>query len=156
MLRQRACRTAATSQNRSREGSMNEQDRRGSGHLMLITPDRVFYAGLLGRPRHRCPGAFHVYVSIEGGLWLTSADGRESFGELAVVAPNVRHTIASEHRSAICLVIEPESLKPGAFEELAVRLSGAEAPVFARRIRAAYGELQQRQGGDDISNAEFD
>src|SRR3954468_5996331 len=58
---------------RSREGSMNEQDRRESGHLMLITPDRVFYAGLLGRPRQRCPGAFHVYVSIEGGLWLTSA-----------------------------------------------------------------------------------
>ena len=22
-----------------------------SGHLMLITPERVFYAGLLGRPR---------------------------------------------------------------------------------------------------------
>ena len=29
-----------------------------SGHLMLITPERVFYAGLLGRPRERCPGAF--------------------------------------------------------------------------------------------------
>ena len=64
---------------------MNEHDRRESGHLMLITPDRVFYAGLLGRPRQRCPGAFYVYVSIEGGLWLTTADGRESYGELAVV-----------------------------------------------------------------------
>jgi len=39
-----------------------------SGHLMLITPERVFYAGLLGRPRERCPGAFHLYVSIKGGL----------------------------------------------------------------------------------------
>ena len=28
-----------------------------SGHLMLITPERVFYAGLLGRPRKRDPGA---------------------------------------------------------------------------------------------------
>ncbi len=45
-----------------------------SGHLMLITPERVFYAGLLGRPRQRCSGAFHVYVAIEGGLRL-SADG---------------------------------------------------------------------------------
>ncbi|MFN5683731.1 MAG: AraC family transcriptional regulator, partial [Bradyrhizobium sp.] len=31
--------------------------RRDSGHLMLITPERVFYAGLLGRPRQRCSGA---------------------------------------------------------------------------------------------------
>ena len=95
---------------------MNDSARRESGHLMLITPERVFYAGLLGRPRQRCPGAFHVYVSIEAGLWLTTADGRESYGELAVVPPNVRHTIASDYRSAICLVIEPESVRAGAFE----------------------------------------
>ena len=46
-----------------------------SGHLMLITPERVFYAGLLGRPRERCPGAFHIYVALRGGLWLSTADG---------------------------------------------------------------------------------
>ena len=127
-----------------------------SGHLMLITPERVFYAGLLGRPRQRCPGAFHVYVSIEGGLWLTTADGRDSHGELAVMPPNVRHTIASDHRSVIALVIEPESVREGAFEALAARLSGADAHYFVHRIRAAYGELRRRQGGDDISNAAFD
>ena len=135
---------------------MKDSARRDSGHLMLITPDRVFYAGLLGRPRQRCPGAFHVYASIEGSLWLTTPAGCESHGELAVVPPNLRHTIASEHRSAICLVIEPESVCAGAFEELAARLSGAEAPLFAQRIRAAYGELRQRQRSDDIGNAEFD
>jgi AraC-like DNA-binding protein len=135
---------------------MNEHDRRESGHLMLITPDRVFYAGLLGRPRQRCAGALYVYVSIEAGLWLTTADGHESYGELAVVLPNVRHTIASDHRSVIALVIEPESVKPGAFEQFAERLSGAERPLFAHRIRAAYAGLRQRQCGDDISNAEFD
>ena len=43
---------------------------RVSGHLMLITPERVFYAGLLGRPRERCQGAFNVYVALKGGLWL--------------------------------------------------------------------------------------
>jgi AraC-like DNA-binding protein len=135
---------------------MNDSARRESGHLMLIAPERVFYAGLLGRPRQRCPGAFHVYVSIEAGLWLTTANGGESYGELAVVAPDVRHTIASDYRSAICLVIEPESVRAGAFEELAARLSGADAPFFAQRIRAAFRALQQRQNGDDISNAEFD
>ena len=126
-----------------------------SGHLMLITPERVFYAGLLGRPRERCPGAFHVYVAIKGGLWLTTADGRESFGELAAVPPNERHTIASDHRSAICLVIEPESVRAGAFEEFSMRLSGPERELFARRIRAAYGELLHRRC-DDVTSAEFD
>ena len=135
---------------------MNDRACRESGHLMLITPERVFYAGLLGRPRERCPGAFHVYVSIEAGLWLTIGDGRESYGELAVVPPNVRHTIASDYRSAICVLIEPESVRAGAFEELAARLSGAEGQFFAQRIRAAYGELRQRQRSDDITSAEFD
>src|SRR5579862_8328329 len=51
--------------------SGQESDRK-SGHLMLITPERVFYAGLLGRPRERCSGAFHIYVAIEGGLRLVA------------------------------------------------------------------------------------
>jgi AraC-like DNA-binding protein len=135
---------------------MNDRARRESGHLMLITPDRVFYAGLLGRPRQRCPGAFQVYVAIEAGLRLTIGNGHESHGELAVVAPNVRHTIVSDHRSAICLVIEPESVRAGAFEELAERLSGADRALFAQRIRAAYSALRQRQHSDDITSAEFD
>ncbi|MEP6840835.1 MAG: AraC family transcriptional regulator, partial [Bradyrhizobium sp.] len=127
-----------------------------SGHLMLITPERVFYAGLLGRPRARCSGAFNVYVAIEGGLWLTTADGRETFCELAAVLPNVRHTIASDFRSVLSLVIEPESVPPGVFEDLIKRLSGPESADFANRIRAAYVALRERQGGNDISNAEFD
>src|SRR5438876_3398603 len=92
-----------------------------SGHLMLITPERVFYAGLLGRPRERCPGACHVYVAIQGGLWLTTADGRESYGGLVVTRPDQRHTIASDYRSAICVAIEPESVRIGALDVLAER-----------------------------------
>src|ERR1044072_3188535 len=97
-----------------------------SGHRMLITPERVFYAGLLGRPRERCPGAFHVYVAIRDGLHLSTSDGRESHGELAVTMPNLRHTITSEYRSAICVAIEPESVPDGTLEGWEKRLSGAE------------------------------
>jgi AraC-like DNA-binding protein len=123
---------------------------------MLITPERVFYAGLLGRPRERCPGAFHIYVAIEGSLWLTASNCRENRAELLVVPPNLRHTISSDHRSAICLVLEPESVLPGAMEALAERLSGPERPLFASRIRQAYAQLRQRQRRDDISASEFD
>jgi hypothetical protein len=127
-----------------------------SGHLMLITPERVFYAGLLGRPRQRCSGAFNIYVSFEGGLWLTTADGRESYGEMVAVLPNVRHTIASDHRSVLSIVIEPESVPPGALEDLAKRLAGPEGEAFTSRIRAAYLELREHHAGDEFSSAEFD
>ena len=127
-----------------------------SGHLMLITPERVFYAGLLGRPRERCPGAFHVYVALKGGLWLSTADGHEAHGELAVTMPNLRHTIASEHRSAICLVIEPESVPDGTFEQWEKRLQGTERDFFARRIRLAYETLLTQQCRGEIDNAAFD
>ena len=129
---------------------------RESGHLMLITPERVFYAGLLGRPRERCPGAFHVYVAIKGDLRLTTADGREIVGELVVTAPNLRHTIASDYRSAICVAIEPEGIRCGVLEALARALTGSECHFFADRIRAAYATLRQRKNGNEVSNAEFD
>src|SRR5262245_42035670 len=97
---------AAAARTRARRSAMDNRVTE-SGHLMLITPERVFYAGLLGRPRERCPGAFHVYVAIKDGLHLSTADGREAHGELVVTMPNLRHTIASEYRSAICVAIEP-------------------------------------------------
>ena len=127
-----------------------------TGHLMLITPERVFYAGLLGRPRERCAGAFHVYVAIEGGLWLSTAEGREVHGELLAVAPNVRHTVTSDYRSVICVTIEPESVRPGTFDEFSKRLSGPQSASFARRIRAAHEELRNWQCRDDITSHVFD
>ncbi|MBR0757240.1 helix-turn-helix domain-containing protein [Bradyrhizobium jicamae] len=127
-----------------------------SGHRMLITPERVFYAGLLGRPRERCPGACHVYVALRDGLHLSTSDGRQSHGEIAVTMPNQRHTITSEYRSAICVAIEPESVPDGVLEALARRLQGPDGVEFVTRIRAAYATLAEMQHRDAISNAEFD
>jgi AraC-like DNA-binding protein len=129
---------------------------RDSGHLMLITPERVFYAGLLGRPRQRCSGAFHVYVAIKGALWLTTADGGDAYGELVAVPSNVRHTIASDHRTVICVLIEPETICAEVSEELARRLEGSEREFFADRIRAAYEQLLRQRFRRDITSAEFD
>ena len=129
---------------------------RASGHLMLITPERVFYAGLLGRPRQRCSGAFHIYVAIDGGLRLSPDGAGESHGELAVVPPYLPHTITSDHRSVICVTIEPESVAPGAIDGLAARLTGPEQPSFARRIRAASAQLRKCHGGDSVSSEQLD
>lgn len=128
--------------------------RRDSGHFMLITPERVFYAGLLGRPRQRCSGAFYVYVAIQGGLRLTPDGGVPRQGELLVVSPNHRHTIESDHREVLCITIEPETVADGTLDRLTARLATNEASA-ACAIRAAYDQLLQR-GCDDVTSAVFD
>ena len=96
---------------------MDEQGAGNSGHLMLITPERVFYAGLLGRPRERCPGAFHIYVAMRGGLRLTTAMAARAYGELVAVARRICATPSPVIIApSICLVIEPESVPDGTFE----------------------------------------
>ena len=80
----------------------------------------------------------------------------ESYGELAVVPPNVRHTIASDYRSVICVLIEPETVRAGALDALAKRAVGSRTPVLRGPIRAAYEQLLHQRSGDDIISAEFD
>ena len=109
---------AARSKDRSREGrTMNDDDRRESGRLMLISPERVFYAGLLGRPRKRAGGGFSIYAAMQGSLKITEGKS-ETVGEVAVVPPYVTHSVESEHPSIICLVIEPETVEPAALVAL--------------------------------------
>ena len=127
---------------------------RESDHLMLITPERVFYAGFLGRPRQRCSGSCHVYVAVRGSLSLTTDDG-QACGELLVTLPNQQHTIVSDYRTVISVTLEPESVPDGVLEALRERLMGPEKAAFARKILAAYALLRQRRYGD-ITSAEFD
>lgn len=129
---------------------------RESGHLMLITPERVFYGGLLGRPRQRCSGAINIYVAIKGGLTLEAEGTPADQAELVVVLPNLRHTIVSDYRSVICVLIEPETVCGGVLEVLANRLSGTEGQFFAARLRAAYEQLQRQACARDIDSAAFD
>ena len=67
---------------------------RESGHLMLITPERVFYAGLLGRPRQRLfSGAFQHLCGDRGRLAACRRSrAGDGYGELAVVPPGVSST----------------------------------------------------------------
>lgn len=134
---------------------MNDRDRRESGHLMLISPERVFYAGLLGRPRKRSSGGFNIYAAIRGSLKITE-DKSEAVGEVALVPPYLPHSVESEHPSIICLVIEPETVEPLAMDQLSARISGPGAPDIAQRIRQAYDSLrlQQRRGG--FTTGQFD
>jgi len=134
---------------------MNDDDRRESGRLMLISPERVFYAGLLGRPRKRTGGGLNIYAAMQGSLRITEGKS-EVVGDVAVVPPYVTHSVESEYPSIICLVIEPETVERAALVALSARVFGVESSDTAQRIRAAYETLrrQQRRGG--FTTGEFD
>src|SRR5882757_2195445 len=104
-------------QRAARGGPPMEDLGRESDHLMLITPERVFYAGLLGRPRKRTPGSCHIYVAVKGSLHL-SIDEVHTSGEIVVTLPNQPHTITSDYRTAISVTLEPECMPNGALEAL--------------------------------------
>jgi AraC-like DNA-binding protein len=133
---------------------MDEKSRQ-SGRLMLISPERVFYAGLLGRPRRRTSGGYNIYAAMGGSLKIT--EGKfEVIGEVAIVPPYVSHSVESEHLSIICLVIEPETVEPAAMDALSARICGADAAMVALRIRTAYEALRLRERGCGFTTGEFD
>jgi AraC-like DNA-binding protein len=134
---------------------MNASEGRLSGRLMLISPQRVFYAGLLGRPRQRTGGGYYVYAALRGQLRIATAQSAVT-GELLVVPPYVPHNVESEHPCVICLVIEPETVEPTAMARLSADLAGAVAPLAVQRIRAAYESLRLQERPDGFTTCEFD
>jgi AraC-like DNA-binding protein len=134
---------------------MNDRDRRASGRLMLISPERVFYAGLLGRPRRRTSGGYNIYAAMGGQLRISGGKS-ELTGEVAFIPPYTCHSVESEHPCIICLVIEPETVEPQAMEGLRAFISGVGAAAMAQRIRAAYESLRLQQRSDGFTTGEFD
>ncbi|MFC0242421.1 helix-turn-helix domain-containing protein [Rhodopseudomonas telluris] len=127
-----------------------------AGHLMLISPERVFYAGLLGRPRRRTSGAYSIYVSLHGELRVTIEDGQAQVGAMAFVPPYVPHNVESDSRNVICLVIEPETVLPAPMAALGARIAGAGDAAFVDRVRQAYRSLVATGRREGFTTSEFD
>ena len=84
--------------------------RRASDRLMWITPDRVFYVGLLGAPSVRTMGAVMAYVAVEGSIRVSIDGGEWQNTQLAVVPPYVPHRVISEARLINVVKLEAESV----------------------------------------------
>ncbi|MCO5129994.1 MAG: helix-turn-helix domain-containing protein [Xanthobacteraceae bacterium] len=126
-----------------------------STHLMLISPERVFYAGLLGKPRRRTSGGLNVYVALHGELGVAQG-GAVTRGEIVVVPPYTVHSVDSDHPVTVCMVIEPETVPPPALAALAQRLAGPGREAMAARIRGAYEALRITGRRDGFTTCEFD
>ncbi|KIZ39471.1 MULTISPECIES: AraC family transcriptional regulator [Rhodopseudomonas] len=135
---------------------MNDDECPDCGHLMLISPERVFYAGLLGRPRQRSCGGYSVYASLEGKLRISVEGGPSRACAMAFVPPYRAHSVESDCRSVVCLMIEPETVDPAAMTALGARIGGAGEGVLAGRIRRAYLALLASGRRNGFTTAEFD
>ena len=125
-------------------------------HLMLISPERVLYAGLLGRPRRRTMGGHAIYVSMHGDLRIDIEGRAEQSGGIVYVSPYLVHSVACDSRCVICLVIEPESVPAAAMAQLGHRIAGSAGAAVAARIRSAYQALVATGRRDGFTTAEFD
>ena len=126
-----------------------------SAHLMLISPERVFYAGLLGEPRQRTSAGLNVYVALRGELSVAPG-GMVTRGEMVVVPPYTVHSVDSDDPSTVCLVIEPEPVLPSALRALEQRLRGPAAEAMTARIRGAYDALRIAGRREGFTTCEFD
>ncbi|ABD07959.1 transcriptional regulator, AraC family [Rhodopseudomonas palustris HaA2] len=135
---------------------MSDDECPDAGRLMLISPERVFYAGLLGRPRRRSIGGFSVYVALQGELRVAIEGRPLQAGAMVYVPPYLTHNVEGDCRSVIVLVIEPESVLDGPMAALGTRIAGAGAGPLAGRIRRAYQTLVATGRREGFTTSEFD
>lgn len=127
-----------------------------SERFMLVGPDRVFYAGLLGRPRRRTLGSFVLFASMEGYLRLSLSGGPSRLVEAAVLPAYAEHTIESEHPYAIGILIEPETVDRAALARLAQEARAMDEAALAARIRRAYAQLRVTPLKHQMTTEAFD
>lgn len=125
--------------------------------VMWITPDRVFYAGLLGTPTTRNYGALFVYVALDSEVKL-SIDGQAwQSGNVAVLQPYTSHRVACDARHVVTVMMEPESVDvarlPGWLRD---NQGVIEAEEFRRRVLRAHQEILRNGHQADAPMFDFD
>lgn len=130
--------------------------RHASDRLMWITPDRVFYVGLLGAPSVRTMGAVIAYVAVEGSIRISIDGGEWQTTQLAVVQPYVPHQVQSEARVINLVKLEAEAVDLAALPAPMNSCGAVDAPWFVERVRRCQRELC-RQGRDvDLQSLDLD
>lgn len=113
----------------------------GSGKLMLITPDRICYAGLLGRPQTREFGALTIYTSLGAPLHVMIGNGGWQSMEMCVVPPDTPHQIATVDRRIGVYMIEPESIDMTRLPDWLSPENGGGAAALLPRLRDSFLSL---------------
>ncbi len=122
---------------------------------MWVTPDRVFYVGLLGSPSTRFMGSVVLYVATEGTIRVRIAGGDWQVAEMAVVPPYTPHEVLSEARLIHVVKVEAETVDLAQAPALLRQRGAVVADDFVARTRKRSAELRS-SGCQDLSPTSFD
>lgn len=123
---------------------------------MWITPDRVFYHGLLGAPSLRSMGAVLVYVAVSGQLRIQLDGGDWQTATMAVVPPYVPHQVVSEVRWVHVLQIEAETVNLAALPPGLQARGAVHAPEWVARVRGLQARLSVQGESCELNSLDFD
>jgi len=124
--------------------------------LLWITPDRIFYAGLLGSPSVRTMGSVMIYVATEGKIRIAVGGGDWEVCEMAVVHPYLPHQLLSDAPMINLIKIEAETTDLRNLSPLLAKSGAVDAPWFVERVRVRRRELCQGGGVRDLATLDFD
>lgn len=117
--------------------------------LMWITPERVFYHGLLGTPAVRTMGSVIVYAAVEGELRVRVAGGDWQTTTMAVVQPYEPHQVIAQARLIDVVKLEAETVDPAMLPQPLHGSGAIDAPELLERIRAVQRRLAGRNGAPE-------
>lgn len=129
---------------------------RSSDRLMWITPDRVFYVGLLGAPAVRTMGSLIVYVAVEGSIGIRLDGGEWQVTRMAVVPPYMPHQVMAEARLIDVIKLEAESIDLKSLPEPLRGRGAVDAPWFVEHVRQRQRELCAAGRSPDLLSLDFD
>lgn len=125
--------------------------------VMWITPDRVFYVGLLGVPTARSLGSISLYVALESPVHISVDGGEWQTGRVAVVQPYTSHRVACDTRHIAVIHVEPESVDVAGLPALLQQASGLVAcEDFRARVLHAHDVILSNGQHADAPMLDFD
>lgn len=137
-------------------GGLSRGPSRSSDRLMWITPDRVFYVGLLGAPSVRTMGSVIVYVAVEGSIGIRIDGGEWQLTRMAVVQPYVPHQVMAEARLIDVIKLEAESIDLAALPAMLRGCGAVDAPEFVAHVQRRQRELCSQGRDIDLMALDFD
>jgi AraC-like DNA-binding protein len=107
--------------------------------IMLVTPARIAYRGLFGKPGVRTMGAWLIYVALDQPFQISRDGGEPTREHLALVPPYQPHQVATADREIAQILLEAETVE-GADAVEPLFATRAQRTAMRARILAAFDQ----------------
>lgn len=122
------------------------------GRVILVSPERIAYRGLLGRPDTRVYGALTLYVAQSGSVRVECEGEATQEGQLAVALPFHAHRICATDREIGVIMLEAEATEAQAARQQFAG-TAARRKYTAARVRQQLERLVRDKRVGDFDQA---